>query len=427
MKSKIVLLPLLGVAIICIIGATFLAGFTLGNTTPALFRGDSPPSLPDLGDVLPLEPLPSAGDVSDLSAESGTPEDLEPLFKPFWEAWKIVHDRYVDQPLDDAVLMQGAIQGMLDSLGDPYTSYLDPNTYFQLDSQLDGGYQGIGAWVDTDTEYLTIISPMPDSPAERAGLRPGDEIIAVDGEDMTGIDGNLVIRRVLGPAGTNVLLTIRRENVPDPFDVEITRAEIIIPSVRSELLDGNVGYIQLFQFAADTDDDFQAAFRELEDQGAESLILDLRFNGGGLLSSAIEMTSEFIPDGVIMYQEYGDGRRDTHRAIPGGLATDIPLIVLINEGSASASEIVAGAIQDYERGLLVGTTSFGKGSVQVPFELSNDQGAIRVTTARWLTPDERLIAGVGIVPDVEVEITEEDVAAERDPQLEKAIELLTAE
>jgi carboxyl-terminal processing protease len=424
-KSKIILIPLLVVAVLCIIGGAFLAGFTIGNTTPALLGDNNQPVFPSFGEIIPFNPQPSTGEVDQLAEQAGTPDDLNVLFEPFWEAWKIVHDEYVDQPIDDTLLLQGAIQGMLDSLGDPYTSYLDPNTYFQLDSQLEGGYQGIGAWVDTDSEFLTIISPMPDSPAEKAGLEPGDEIIAIDGEDMTGIDGNLVIRRVLGPAGSSVLLTIRRESLPDPFDVEIIRAEIVIPSVRSEMLENSVGYIQLFQFGNDTDTDLRAAIRELEDDGAQSLILDLRYNGGGLLTSSIDVASEFISSGVILYQEYGDGSRDTHRAKPGGLATEIPLIVLINEGSASASEIVAGAIQDYERGLIVGTTSFGKGSVQLPIKLSNDQGAVRVTIARWLTPDERQIAGVGIEPDVTVELTEEAIAAEQDTQLEKALELLS--
>jgi carboxyl-terminal processing protease len=423
MKSKIIVIPLLLMAVLCVIGGTFLAGFTIGNTTSALLGDNNRPAFPNFGEIIPFDSQ-SAEDSSAAGIEAGTPADLESLFTPFWEAWKIVHDEYVDQPVDDTVLMQGAIQGMLDSLGDPYTSYMDPTTYFQLDSQLEGGYQGIGAWVDTDSEFLTIISPMPDSPAEKAGLQPGDEIIAIDGEDMTGIDGNLVIRRVLGPAGTRVLLTIRRESAPDPFDVEVIRAEIVIPSVQHEMLEGSVGYIQLFQFGNDTARDLRAAIQELENDDAKSLILDLRYNGGGLLTSSIDVASEFIADGVILYQEYGDGSRDTHRAKSGGLATDIPLIVLINEGSASASEIVAGAIQDYERGLIIGTTYFGKGSVQLPIKLSDDQGAVRVTIARWLTPDERQIAGIGIEPDVQVELTEEDVAAERDTQLEKALELL---
>ncbi len=385
---------------------------------------------PNHGFLNPLEAFSSGQDFvdpSDSAAEANTPQELDELFIPFWEAWEIVHEEFVEQPIDDKLLMQGSITGMLESLGDPYTAYMDPDTYNQFDTRLEGEYQGIGAWVDTNTEYLTIISPMPGSPAEEVGLKPGDAIIAIDGEDMTGIDGNLVIRRVLGPAGTVVNLTIAREGEIEPFTVEIERAKIVVPSVDSEMLEGDIGYVQLFQFGEDSASDLRESISNLLNDGAVGLILDLRNNGGGLLSSAIEVSSEFIDAGVILYQEYGDGTRETHRAIQGGLATEIPLIVLINEGSASASEIVAGAIQDYDRGILVGTTSFGKGSVQLPITLSNDQGAVRVTNARWLTPNERHIAEIGIPPDIEVEFTDEDIEAEVDPQLDKALELLSAE
>jgi carboxyl-terminal processing protease len=210
----------------------------------------------------------------------------------------------------------------------------------------------------------------------------------------------------------------------EPFTVEIERANIVIPSVASEMLEGKIGYVQLFQFGEDSASDLKEAIGALLDDGAVGLVFDLRNNGGGLLSSAIEVSSEFIDDGVILYQDYGDGTRETHRAIRGGLAIEIPLVVLINEGSASASEIVAGAVQDYGRGILVGMTTFGKGSVQLPITLSNDQGAVRVTNARWLTPNERQITEIGITPDLQVELTDEDLEAGRDPQLDKAIELL---
>jgi carboxyl-terminal processing protease len=221
-----------------------------------------------------------------------------------------------------------------------------------------------------------------------------------------------------------VTLTILREGEPEPFDVTITRANITVPSVDSEMLDGNIGYIQLFTFGDSTTEDLRSALEELLAQKPKGLILDLRNNGGGGLQTSIEVASEFVGDGVIMYEEYGDGTRDTYNAIKGGLATEIPLVVLVNEGSASASEIVAGAIQDTGRGQLVGVTSFGKGSVQNWIPLKDDQGAVRVTIARWLTPNGRTIHEIGLEPDIVVELTEEDIAAERDPQLDKAIELL---
>ena len=356
--------------------------------------------------------------------ETSTPSDLEQLFEPFWQSWDLVHDLYIDQPVNDELMMQGAIDGMMESLGDQHSSYMDPDQYRQANIDIDGSYEGIGAWVDATREYLTIVSPMPDSPAEKAGLLPGDQIIAIDGEDMTGIDGSLVIRKVLGPAGTSLTLTIFREGEPEPFDVTLERARIVIPVVEFEVLDGDIAYIKLFSFSGNATEEFTAALEDLMDQEPVAMILDLRNNPGGERDTAVEISSQFIADGVIMYQEYGDGSRDSFEAVKGGLATDIPLVVLINEGSASASEIVAGAIQDYERGTLVGMVSFGKGSVQNWIPLVDDQGLVRVTIARWLTPKGRTIHELGVEPDIEVEYTEEDFLNELDPQLEKAIDIL---
>lgn len=350
---------------------------------------------------------------------------LEELFYPFWETWDIVHDQYIDQPVDDQELMRGAITGMLESLGDEHTAYMDPDQFTQANIPMDGEYEGIGAWVDTSTEYLTIISPMPGSPAEEAGLQPGDEVIKIDGEDMTGIDGSIVIRSVLGPAGSTVVLTIRREGEIDMFDVSIVRAKITIPSVESRMLDDDIGYVAIMTFAAETQQELRDNLEEILAQEPAGLIIDLRNNGGGYLQTAVEVGSEFIYDDIILYEDYGsDEELIDYRSSKDGLATEIPLVLLVNEGSASASEIVAGAIQDHERGPLVGATTFGKGSVQNWIALDNDQGAVRVTIARWLTPDKRQIHQVGLEPEFEVEFTEEDFLADLDPQLDQAIEVL---
>ncbi|GAB4578105.1 MAG: hypothetical protein Fur0022_08380 [Anaerolineales bacterium] len=378
-----------------------------------------------------LDAVASAAELSDaqpsvetaraFAVAAKTPADLVEVSVPFWQTW------IRSTAPHDVTLMRTAINGMLASLNDQHTSYMDPDQFLQANIPLDGEYEGIGAWVDPDGEYLTIVSPMPDSPAEQAGLKPGDQVIKVDGEDMTGIDGNLVIRRVLGPAGSQVTLTIRREGVPD-FDVVITRAKIIVPSVTGEMLEEhNIAYIQLLNFGQNTGDDLRKELQELLAQNPKGLILDLRNNGGGYLLTAIDIASEFIEEGVIMYEVYGDGRRDVYEAYGNGMATEIPMVVLINEGSASASEILAGAIQDYERAPLVGVTSFGKGSVQNWVPLSSEDGAVRVTIARWYTPKERLIHEVGLEPDVFVELTEADIEAGLDPQLDKAIEILLAE
>jgi len=351
--------------------------------------------------------------------------DTQTLFKPFWQAWDLVHQQYVDQPVDDEALMRGAIRGMLEALNDPHTGYMDPFEFQQANAPLEGEYEGIGAWVDTTGEFLTIVSPMPNSPAEKAGLKAGDKIIAVDGKDMTGVDPSLVLRRVLGPAGTTVVLTVQREGEEKPFEVSIVRQRITIPSVEGKMLDGKVAYIRLFTFGEKTASDLRNTLQTLLKEQPVGLILDLRNNGGGYLNAAIDVSSQFIKEGIIMYEVYGDGRKISFEAKGNGLATDIPLVVLVNEGTASASEITAGAIQDYQRGTLVGTKTFGKGSVQSWTPLVNNQGAVRITIARWLTPKERQINGVGLTPDVEVPLTEEDIKAGRDPQLDAAIKLLT--
>jgi carboxyl-terminal processing protease len=356
---------------------------------------------------------------------AGTPQDLKELFAPFWQAWDLVHKQYVQQPVDNEILMRGAIRGMMDALGDPHTSYLDPAEYETLNTSLQGEetYEGIGAWVDTSGDYLMIISPMPDSPAEKAGLRTGDKIIAIDGENMTGLDGEVVRKKVLGPAGSTVTLTISREGV-EPFDVKIIRQSITVPSIESRMLDDNIAYVRLFIFSDTAGDELRDTLKQMLAQNPKGLILDLRNNGGGYLDSAVDVVSQFVDSGVVMYEEYGDGTRKPLEAHKGGLATDIPMVVLVNEGSASASEIVAGAIQDMQRGKLVGVTTYGKGSVQMPSTLMNNEGAVRITIARWLTPNGRTIHGVGLTPDVEVQISQDDIDANRDTQLDKAIEVL---
>jgi carboxyl-terminal processing protease len=353
-----------------------------------------------------------------------TTTDREELFTPFWQAWDIVKEYYVDQPVDEVKMMQGAIRGMMDALGDEHSTYMDPIQYRDSLSSLAGEYEGIGAFVSTDGEYLTIVEPIQGSPAEAAGLLPGDRIIAVDGEDVTGILPELVRQRVLGPKGTEVTLTIAREEEAEPFDVTLQRASIVVASVESEMLEGNIAYIQMRNFGENTDRDLRNQLEDLMDQNPDGLILDLRNNTGGYLNTAVNVASEFISEGVILYEDYGDGTRDTLNAVPGGIATDIPLIVLVNEFSASASEVVAGAIQDYGRGQLVGVTTFGKGSVQNWLPLDDNQGAVRVTIARWLTPEERQISEIGLTPDVEVVRSDEDFQEGRDPQLDKAVEIL---
>ncbi len=359
------------------------------------------------------------------SGQGGTPQDVQTLFTPFWQAWTLIHQEYVDQPVNDTTLMEGAINGMINALGDAHSSYLDPQALKDWNSQLSGQYAGIGAYVDTTGQLLTITAPMDGSPAQKAGLLPGDEIIAVDGQDMTGVNPETVRQKVLGAAGTTVVLTIQRSGLDKPFDVTITRANIVVPSVTSKMLPNNIAYIQITTFGENTAQDFHNQLAALMAKNPKGLILDLRNNGGGYLDTAIAVGSEFIDHGDIVTEQYGNGTKDAHPAVPGGLATKIPLVVLVNKGTASASEIVSGAIQDDQRGKLVGETTYGKGSVQNLTPLANNEGAARITIARWLTPAGRQIDKKGLTPDLVVTLTADDVKAGRDPQLDAAVKLLT--
>ncbi len=418
MKSNAMKILLVLAIAVGLTGIAFTSGVALGYVAPriAASSGEAPPiefAFPQI-----------------VTRDDVTPEiqgDRDDLIAPFWEAWEILQDDYVDQPLDSETLMRGAIRGLVDALEDPHTSYMDPDQFLQANLPLNGEYEGIGAWVDSEAEFLTIISTMPGSPAEAAGLQAGDEVIGINGDDVIGLDPSLVIRQVLGPAGTPVILTIRREEVPDPFDVEIIRDKIDLPSVESEILDNNIAYVRLFSFGADTASDLNRALRDLLRDDPKGLILDLRGNGGGFLNSSVDVASEFLSDGVVLIERFGDGEETIYQVRSGGRATDIELVVLVNGGTASASEIVAGAIQDHGRGLLVGETTFGKGSVQNWVELADSKGAVRVTIARWYTPDDRLIHGIGLSPDIEVLIPESGLEEGEDPQLDEAIKLLLGE
>lgn len=411
----------IGLVLAVAIGLTTLAftsGVAFGVVAPRLASSsiDAPPI------EVAIPQIVSRGDVT-----REVEADREDLIAPFWEAWEILNEDYVDQPLDSEALMRGAIRGLVDALEDPHTSYMDPDEFLQANLPLNGEYEGIGAWVDSEADYLTIISTMPDSPAEKAGLKAGDQVIGVNGEDVTGMDPSLVIRQVLGPAGTPVNLSVRREGLAEAFDVEIIRQKIDLPSVQSEMLEDDVAYVRLFSFGAESARDLNRAIKDLLQDDPVGLILDLRGNGGGFLNAAVDVASEFLPEGVILIERFGDDEETVYEARSGGEATEIDLVVLMDGGTASASEIVAGAIQDQGRGLLVGETSFGKGSVQNWVELTDSKGAIRVTIARWYTPDDRLIHGIGLSPDVEVLIPESGLEEGEDPQLDEAIKLLLGE
>ncbi len=400
------------VAVVLLAGA-FSGGFIAGHLMPAS-------GLPAINNFLPQSQSPSA------DQQASTPSNVQTLFVPFWEAWNVVHQQYVDQPVDDVKLMQGAIRGMMDSLGDKQTFYMEPQVYKTETSSLQGAYEGIGAIVDTTGDYLTIVSPIQGSPADKAGIKAGDKVIAIDGQDMTGVAAEQARLKVLGPKGTKVMLTIVRKDVKDPLQFTITRDEITVHSAEGKMLDNGIAYVDINTFGEKTTAELRQTLDELLAQHPKGIVIDLRNNPGGYLTTAVEVASEFIDKGVVLYEKHGDGKMDEYKALGNGRATNIPLVVLINEGSASASEILAGALQDYGRAKLVGVKSYGKGSVQNWQPLSNDQGAARVTIAHWLTPKQHLIDHIGLTPDIYVIRTADDFAAGRDPQLDAAVQTLEA-
>lgn len=407
MQNKTLRSVLISVVAIVLVVSLFGSGFVVGNFIPALRPAA----------ITTLTAAPGAN-------QGGTPADLQSQFVSFWQAWNLVHQNYVDQPVDNTKLVQGAISGMMNALGDAHSGYWTPQETTDANMAMQGAYDGIGAYVDTRGAYLTITKTIPGYPAEKAGLQSGDQITAVNGQDVTGIDPDLVrMTKVMGTAGTDVQLTVQRTGVDKPLQFTITRAHIVIPSVTSKMLANNIAYIQITVFGDTTASDFHNQLSQLMAQNPSGMILDLRDNGGGYLDAGIAVASEFIDHGVIVTEKYSDGTTTPHDAIPGGLATTIPLVVLVNGNTASASEIVSGAIQDDGRGKLVGELTYGKGSVQNWFPLS-DGGTARVTIAKWLTPNGRTIDKIGLKPDMIVTMNQADITAKRDPQLDAAMQLL---
>lgn len=404
---------LLATASLFVASGVFAGGFIVGARYHML--------LPETG---LFNPIVSIDQVEVDPDQGDTPEELIQYFMPFWESWELLHENFVDQPLDTQALVYGAIKGMMRATGDRHTGYMTPAEHEIMTADVSGELEGIGAEVDTRGEFLTVVAPLPGSPAEEAGLRPGDLIVEVDGDDVRGLDAFAVINRVRGPAGSTVSLTIRRDMQPKLIKFQIQRYKITIPMVEGKLLPSGLGYVKINQFGEHTVRELRAQLDTLSSAAAPGLILDLRNNPGGLLNSGIQVASQFVDEGPVMIERLQDGSERVYDSIPGGLATEIPMVVLINEGSASAAEIVASAMQDYERAVLVGQTTYGKGTVQSWIDLTDGNGAVRITYARWLSPGRRSVDETGIKPEVEVKLSLEDYEAGVDPQLEAAETIL---
>ncbi len=362
----------------------------------------------------PQSPPTASGDVR-----------TSPEFNVFWEAWAFVEKEFYGEIPSKQERVYGAIRGMVSTFGDPNTAFIEPSLASVFREDMTGSFEGIGAAVRMDEMGRVVIAePFVGQPAAKAGLLRGDILLAVDGVSLQNMSLYEAISLIRGPAGTTVVLTIFREGVDKPFDVSVVRARIEIKVVESKRLKGDIGYVSLSEFSRGASSKVAEAIRSLEAEGAlKGLVFDLRDNPGGLLDEAGLVTSQFIGEGTITIERQKGGAEQAFEAQPGGVALDVPLVVLVNRGSASASEIVAGAIKDHGRGTLLGEQTFGKGTVQIPQTLS-DGSELRVTIAEWLTPKKQQINGDGIVPDVYVERTQEDFVEGRDPQLDRAVEHL---
>ena len=460
-------------ALVLLLAAAVYAGFLLGQSNPALtVAGET--AVPEVAASTPAatstpaaastpaatsEPQPSATAIAVQTAtqtqivEKVVPQDMPavsetavPSAEPavpageaqefdgdeldldtFYEVWRLVESEFDGQLPEDKDLLYGAISGSLNALDDTYTRFIRPEIAERLRDDLDGSVSGIGAIVrPSDDGFIEIVRPIDGQPADQAGLLAGDFIIAVDGESVAGLSFDEVLLLVRGPEGTPVTLTIAREDAQDPLEFSLIRAEFEVPIVETQVFEEDaqtMAYVRLSSFTRTAEVELVDALTELLAQNPDGIILDLRDNGGGFLDQAVSVADLFLADGVVLYERSSKGELDeTFRSRSGDLAEDLPLVVLVNAGSASASEIVAGAVQDNGRGILVGEPTFGKGSVQHVHTLS-DGSELRVTIARWFTPNNRSISEEGIVPDLEI-ATPEDLGGDEDEQLQRAIDYL---
>lgn len=413
---------LVGFGFVLAVGASFAAGWLISKPYGSMAAGFSSASGTSMATLIGVGTNPPA----DVMA----PAD----FKQFWELWRRLRDQYYQQPVDEEKMFQGAMQGLAASLGDPYTVYFDPKTATQFQDSLQGKFEGIGAEIGIKDDLLQIIAPLPDNPAEKVGLKAGDLIVKIDNTDTAGMSVEQAVSLIRGKKGTSVNLTIGRyktetdakgkeKKTPYTQEFVIVRDVIVVKSVKTKYLDDDIALVEITSFNQDTGTLFTKAVDEILTKNVKGLIIDLRNDPGGYLDRAISVAGEWAGDQVVVKERRQGKIVDEYHGTANGRLKDMPTIVLVNQGSASASEIVAGCLQDYGLAKILGTTSFGKGSVQDYSEFP-DKSSVKITIAEWLTPKERSINKIGIEPDVKVEITDEDYNANRDPQLDKAVELL---
>jgi len=346
-------------------------------------------------------------------------------FSSFWKAWNLVEEKYVaNGDLDRQAMVYGAISGMVAALNDPYTVFFPPVEKELFESEIEGKFEGIGAEIGMRKGILTVVSPLTGSPAAAAGLLPGDKIARIGDTITTDLTIDEAVRLIRGEKGTEVILTILRNGEDETRVIKIIRDTIRIPILDMEKQDGGIFIIRLYNFSEQAPLEFRKALQEMARSGSNRLILDLRNNPGGFLEASVDIASWFLESGKVVAREaFGDGTELEHRSHGYNALADIPTVILVNGGSASASEILAGALRDHLQIQLVGTKTFGKGSVQELLNVTDDT-SLKVTIARWLTPSGVSLSENGLDPDVVVEMTPEDLEALRDPQMEKALEIL---
>lgn len=360
-----------------------------------------------------------------------TPRDQTVDFSLFWQVFDLLNQRYLNRPLKAQELLYGAVRGLTAAVGDPYTAFLNPEQNALLQDSLNGEYEGVGAELGMREGQLVVIAPLDGSPAKAAGVRAGDKILRIENEETAGVTLTEAVTKIRGKAGTVSTLTLGRGDADKPFEVKITRARIAVPSVswekKSAAATGSeaVYYLRLSRFGENTNSEWEKMVREIvvdDTKAPRVVVLDLRSNPGGFLDSAVFVASEFIEEGLIVSEEFGDGARRDFTVNRRGALLGTKVVVLLNEGSASASEIVAAALKHYRGAIFVGKDSFGKGTVQEARDLPGGAG-VHITVARWLTPKGESLEGHGLKVDEKVDLTEEDINNDQDPQLKKAQEI----
>ena len=347
-------------------------------------------------------------------------------FSLFWDAWRILQEKYAGRDsFNYQEMVHGAIAGVAESLGDPYTLFMDPEETKRFRDDISGSFEGVGMEIGVRNRELTVIAPLEGSPAKAAGLRSGDVVVSVDGTFTHDITIDEAVSLIRGPRGSDVTLGVLRDTWTEVKDIVVTRAVIEIPSLAWEIREGNIAYIELFHFSEDASGAFATAATQVLASNADRIVLDLRNNPGGFLEVAVRIAGWFLErESVVVVEDFGGSEKEqTYKSRGNGRLGSYPMVILINQGSASASEILAGALRDHKGVSLIGEKSFGKGSVQELQSLAGD-ASLKITVANWLTPNGNHITDVGLEPDIMVELTPEDFDQEEDPQLDKALEII---